>query len=63
MGNAKGSRRRRPRIDPRLSNTKIFFSLFNSLYYTTQAFLSVGLLISLQFTAETDLTKHTPIKQ
>ena len=42
---------------------KKFFSLFNSLYYTTYAFLSVSLLISLQFTAETHLTKHIPIKQ
>ena len=40
-----------------------FFFLFNSLYYTTQAFLPVSLLISLQFTAETGITKHTPMKQ
>ena len=40
-----------------------FFSLFNSHYYTTYAFLSVSLLISLQFTAETHLTKHIPMKQ
>ncbi len=41
---------------------KVFF-LICSLYYTALVLLSVSLLISLQLTAETYLTKFRPLKQ